>query len=244
MVDLWAQGRGFIGEEVYATERIAKPVLFARDESDTLAFGYGRPIEGLTPVIDLNKKKIIAIEDLGVKPIAPKMSETQQKEKQVSSKDVPLLKPLNITQPEGPSFTIDDHHLKWQGWDLKIGFNPREGLTLHAIQFYDREQSKFRKILYRASCAEMVVPYGDPRPPTYRRNAFDAGEEGLGYNANSLELGCDCVGYIHYLDAIVNTTNGNPRVIKNAICIHEGKYRKSYFFLEISYENSANDDQI
>lgn len=36
--------------------------------------------------------------------------------------------------------------------------------------------------------------------PTYRRSAFDVGEEGLGFNANSLELGCDCVGVIKYLD--------------------------------------------
>ena len=44
---------------------------------------------------------------------------------------------------------------------------------------------------------------------------------GLGFNANSLELGCDCVGYIHYMDATVNTHDGKPNVIKNAVCIHE-----------------------
>jgi primary-amine oxidase len=65
MVDLWAQGRGFLGENDDPTKRIAKPILYARDETDTLSYGYGRPIEGLTPVIDLNKKEIIEIEDLG-----------------------------------------------------------------------------------------------------------------------------------------------------------------------------------
>ena len=33
----------------------------------------------------------------------------------------------------------------------------------------------------------MVVPYGDPNEPHYRKNAFDAGEDGLGKNAHSLK---------------------------------------------------------
>lgn len=33
----------------------------------------------------------------------------------------------------------------------------------------------------------MVVPYGDPNDPHYRKNAFDAGEDGLGKNAHSLK---------------------------------------------------------
>jgi hypothetical protein len=36
----------------------------------------------------------------------------------------------------------------------------------------------------------MVVPYGDPNEPHYRKNAFDAGEDGLGKNAHSLKKVC------------------------------------------------------
>lgn len=39
--------------------------------------------------------------------------------------------------------------------------------------------------------------------------------------ANSLSLGCDCKGAIHYLDAHLPTQNGGIRTIKNAVCIHE-----------------------
>ena len=39
--------------------------------------------------------------------------------------------------------------------------------------------------------------------------------------ANSLSLGCDCKGSIHYLDAEFPTQAGGLRTIKNAICIHE-----------------------
>lgn len=31
------------------------------------------------------------------------------------------------------------------------------------------------------------MPYGDPNEPHYRKNAFDAGEDGLGKNAHSLK---------------------------------------------------------
>jgi primary-amine oxidase len=43
----------------------------------------------------------------------------------------------------------------------------------------------------------------------------------MGAYANSLELGCDCLGHIHYFDADLCTSRGEPLTIKNAICMHE-----------------------
>ena len=81
-----------------------------------------------------------------------------------------------------------------------------------------------RPVLYRASLSEMVVPYGDPAPTHRRKNAFDAGEYNIGALANSLELGCDCLGEIHYFDAVLVDGDGNPLTIKNAVCMHEEDY--------------------
>ena len=53
------------------------------------------------------------------------------------------------------------------------------------------------------------------------KNAFDAGEDGLGRNANPLQLGCDCLGVIHYFDANLVDDKGDAFCIKNAICLHE-----------------------
>ena len=47
--------------------------------------------------------------------------------------------------------------LSWQDWRLRIGFDAREGLTLHQISLAGRP------VIYRASIAEMIVPYGEPR---------------------------------------------------------------------------------
>jgi primary-amine oxidase len=70
----------------------------------------------------------------------------------------------------------------------------------------------------------MVVPYGDPRPTYFHRNAFDIGEYGIGTLANSLENGCDCLGEIRYLDVAVNDSRGGASTIRNAICVHEEDY--------------------
>jgi primary-amine oxidase len=42
--------------------------------------------------------------------------------------------------------------------------------------------------------------------------------------ANSLELGCDCLGWIRYFDGHLCTSRGEPLTIKNAVCMHEEDY--------------------
>ena len=70
----------------------------------------------------------------------------------------------------------------------------------------------------------MVVPYADPSPIRDWQNYFDTGEYLIGQMANSLQLGCDCLGDITYLDTVIADQLGNPRTITNAICIHEEDY--------------------
>ncbi len=72
------------------------------------------------------------------------------------------VRPIEIAQPQGPSFTLDGRHLAWQRWDMRVGFHPREGLVLHDIGYTDGGER--RSICHRASIAELVIPYGDPGP--------------------------------------------------------------------------------
>ena len=97
-------------------------------------------------------------------------------------------KPYRVVQPEGPSFRVNGHQVIWEKWTFRVGFNYREGLTLHDIRYGGRS------LFYRLSLAEMFVPYGDPRAPYPRKAAFDLGNDGAGINANNLRLGCDCLG--------------------------------------------------
>eukprot|EP00977_Amphora_coffeiformis_P018367 scaffold6436_cov158-Amphora_coffeaeformis.AAC.1 len=175
---------------------------------------YAHPVEGLNVIVDIKAMEVIAIEERDAVPVP----ETNVNYDSSMLKDVPVrtdLKDINVSQPDGVSFKMEGHTLKWHEWSILVGFNAREGITLHNIKYGNRP------VCYRASIAEMVVPYGSPRAPHYRKNVFDIGEYGLGNMANSLELGCDCLGSILYLDCWLNDMNGKPYCIKNGICIHE-----------------------
>ncbi|MEB3103925.1 primary-amine oxidase [Paenibacillaceae bacterium T2] len=215
MVDPWSSGH--FGSEEESTRRLSRTLSWVR--SDPGDNGYAHPIEGVIAVVDLNRMEVIRVEDYGAAPYAFKdYNYTAHRVEPLRSD----LKPLSITQPEGPSFTINGHQLSWQKWKFRFSFNAREGLVLHTISYNDG--GKGRPILYRASLSEMVVPYGDPGPTQYTKNAFDAGEYGIGMLANSLEYGCDCVGYIQYFDAILASSRGELIKIKNAVCLHEEDY--------------------
>lgn len=43
------------------------------------------------------------------------------------------LKPLDVVQPEGPSFSVNGNEVSWQKWNFRISFNYREGLVLHNV---------------------------------------------------------------------------------------------------------------
>ncbi len=212
MVDIWSAGN--YGSEEDSTRRLTRPLCFLR--ADATDNGYARPIEGIRPVVDLNLMKVIRVEEYGHWPLPPNAGNYAASRVPDQRTDI---KPLVISQPEGPSFAMNGNSISWQKWDVVIGFNAREGLTLHDIRYTDKGRK--RPILYRASLTEMVVPYGDPQPQQVRKNAFDVGEYGMGMCANSLRLGCDCLGYIQYLDAPMTDSRGGALTIPNAICIHE-----------------------
>jgi primary-amine oxidase len=179
---------------------------------------YASPVSGLHLLVDLNAMELLEIEDSFAVSPPPVMGEYLPG--LVPGQQLRAdLQPLDIVQPQGASFTLDGHLLRWQKWSMRVGFAPREGLVLHTVSYLDGDRE--RSVAYRLSLAELVSPYRDPSPDHRRRMAYDAGEWGLGLMANSLALGCDCLGQIAYLDAVMHDSHGEPRVIENAICIHE-----------------------
>ena len=78
-----------------------------------------------------------------------------------------------------------------------------------------------RNLFYRLALSEMSIPYADPRPPFHRKAAFDLGDAGAGLMANDLKLGCDCLGSIHYLSAVLSNDKGEAMPMENVICVHE-----------------------
>ena len=211
-VDTWPTGN--MGLAVEEGHRTARCILFYREEkSDN---GYARPVDGLMVFVDLDDQAVYHIEDIGTWPVAQERSNYRADD--VTPREG--LETIEITQPDGPSFTITDgNHIRWQNWDVRALLDHTEGLVLQSLGWTDGEQR--RPILRRASLAEMVVPYGEVRETQAFKNALDVGEIGLGRCVNSLVLGCDCLGDITYLDAAWCLDNGTPIAVDQAICIHE-----------------------
>ncbi len=210
-IDPWPTGN--FGIAIEDDRRVARCISYLRDHPTDN--GYARPIEGLIAFVDMARGEVLEIVDLGVYPIPEDPGSYYPEHNGPPRTD---LKPVEITQPDGPSFTVDGSLLAWQKWSLRASMDPNEGLVLHQIT-YDG-----RSIMHRASISEMVVPYGDPSPMHNWKNAFDAGEWGLGRMSNSLTNGCDCLGEIRYLDWHYADEHGNPTKTENAICIHEEDY--------------------
>ncbi len=211
-LDPWPPGT--FGEPHEEGRRLTKVLSYLRTAPDDN--GYARPIEGVLVHVDLGTGEVLFVEDRGVVPIPPESGSYYPEHHEPLRDD---LKPLDITQPDGPSFTVEGNLVRWQRWQLRVTLDPIEGLVLHQVGYED--DGRVRPIMHRASLSEMVVPYGATDPMHRWKNAFDAGEWGMGRMTNSLELGCDCLGEIYYFDAALVTEHGDANVINNAICMHE-----------------------
>ncbi|WP_309710405.1 primary-amine oxidase [Pseudolysinimonas sp.] len=204
---------GFVGRANEVGRRVIRSLTFLRDSDDDIAWAH--PVEGLIVHVDLVANAVIGIEDDGDVPVP---AGTGKYTPDAVGPARTTLKPIEITQPEGPSFAVNGSLVEWENWSLRVDFNSREGLVLHDVAFDGRP------VLTRASVPEMVVPYGDTSPTRFWISYFDAGEYLLGKNANHLELGCDCLGVIHYFDGYVADDHGHAVKIPNVVCMHEEDY--------------------
>lgn len=220
-LDTWPAA--YLTPEDGASRRLGRPLTWLRSKENE--HQYARPVEGLTTLVDLDTMEVLEVEDHGVVPIPAHpgnyipelMAEDGNRPAFKALRDD--VKPLEITQSAGPSFTVDGHEVTWQKWHLNVGWTLREGVVLFDVRYEDG--GELRPVIYRASLSEMVVPYGDPSPTHVRKCVFDEGEVGLGLLASALQLGCDCLGEIHYFDGVINDQDGNAVVLEHAICMHE-----------------------
>ncbi|SJM62574.1 primary-amine oxidase [Gulosibacter sp. 10] len=180
---------------------------------------WAHPVEGLIALVNLTERRVVKVEDEGDVPV-PMEHGNYGLDAQGPART--SLKPIDISMPEGPSFSVDGGLVQWENWKFRVGFNAREGLVLNTVSFRDGDED--RPVLTRASVPEMVVPYGDPNFTRYWISYFDAGEYLLGKSANSLALGCDCLGVIHYFDGFVADDHGHAHKIPQVICMHEEDY--------------------
>lgn len=220
MNDPWTYGTDDANER----RRFFQCYMYIALNDDPEANHYSTPLP-LAPIFDAHTLELVRIEklpmgvDAGVdeetKPWTPVKPVEYSANLLGADRLRKDLKPLQVVQPEGPSFTINQRAVSWQKWTFQLGWSLREGPILHDVR-YDG-----RPLFYRVSMSEMTVPYGDPRSPYHRKQAFDLGDSGFGLTSNSLSLGCDCLGLIAYFDGIRTAADGTPVVMPNVVCMHE-----------------------
>ncbi len=210
-IDPWSAGHFGFPEEKGV--RVFRGVSYYKGDSKNY---YARPIEGVVAYVDMNAKRVIKVVDSGVVPVA-KATADYHPDAVGKMREAP--KPLQIIQPQGASFTVAGNEVRWQKWRFRFGVHPREGLVLYTVGYED--QGRLRSLLYRASLSEMVVPYGDPGPSWFFRNAFDEGEFGIGRFANSLDPLNDAPENATYFGAVFPSDMGGPMEVPRAVALFE-----------------------
>jgi primary-amine oxidase len=216
LVTCYATPGGYIGLKEQDGSRIGwGGCLYNIDNQN----GYeDREIPGIFFTVNMVTKKITRFEDYGITPL-PAVSLIYDAD---GSPVPPGTKPIVVSQPQGPSFTIKDGEVSWQNWHFRFRLDPRSGPIVNLASL--DVQGKRRSVLYEGSLSEMYVPYMDPEE-TWNSHVFlDAGEyfqnTGLGI-LKPLAKGVDCPDYATFFSMTYFHDDGTPFSRPQVACLFE-----------------------
>ena len=177
---------------------------------------FGKPIEGLFAVVDLNAREVVEVIDTGIVPISTDTHDYD--EASVGALRAPL-KPVRMTSADGGNYGIDGGVISWQKWRFHVRFDRRQGAIISNVAY--RENGETRSVLYQGALSEIFVPYMDPDIGWSFRTYMDAGEYGFGLLTSPLMPGSDCPAAATYLDATIADDEGNPLTLEGIACLFE-----------------------
>jgi primary-amine oxidase len=122
--DGWAVG----ADERYGFDRRLQQGL-AYWRSSGLDNQYAHPLD-FCMVIDTEREEVLRIDIRrvdGKRVPVPRKSHNFLPEFIKDGYITDRLKPIDVTQPKGVSFTMDGNELSWAGFKMHVGFNYREG---------------------------------------------------------------------------------------------------------------------
>lgn len=216
---------GWFGKKEEEKRRLIKVQCYSM--KDTANF-YMRPIEGLTVLLDMDTKQVVEISDQGRNIPIPKADNTdyryssQQQQQLRQQRQQPVINPVSIEQPKGPSFVVEDEHMvKWANWEFHLKPDPRAGVIISGAKVRDPDTEEMRSVMYKGFTSELFVPYMDPTDAWYFKTYMDAGEYGFGLQAMPLDPLNDCPRNAYYMDAVFPAADGKPYVRSNMICVFE-----------------------
>ena len=178
-------------EERARGRRLARVLAYARPSLAGNA--YARPLQGILGLVDVDTGELVHFEDRDPVALPPGDGEYRAGQAGPLRDDV---REIRITQPDGPSFIVEGSAVHWQKWHLRVD-SPAA-----------RDWSSIRwDTTTAAGCARSSIARRTPRWSC--RMPIRTGSTCLRLTSvsstsarwPSLELGCDCLGAIHYFDA-------------------------------------------
>jgi Cu2+-containing amine oxidase len=202
---------------------------------------YLQPISGIMVWLNENAKpcgKILKVQDSGVVPVQNGLALFNCPPNAYYNEYRGTLKPLQMCQPQGPSFKINGancssnceaklcgsgNEIIWEKWKFHFSMHPTWGLQLNLVSFNDKKNQSdpdnYRSILYQANLAEVITPYGSPM--TVNHNFLDLGEYQTRLYITSLQRGIDVPPYATMLSPVFVQEDGTLLQYNNAFAIYE-----------------------
>lgn len=197
-----------------AGRRLFKVNCFDGRETENF---WGRPLEGVTAIVDIDEQKVVRLVDTGVMPMPT--SPAGYTAAEVTPQSPP--KPLKWVEQKGHDYTLDGETVNWHNWQFHVRLDPRVGPIFSLVNYRDRDQDRWRSVMYEGALSELFVPYQSTDPNWYFRTYMDAGEYGAGKLVVPLERDLDCPSTAVYLDAVYADDMGQPYTQADAACIFE-----------------------
>jgi primary-amine oxidase len=202
---------GYSGDPAEAGLRLARVTCFDTSLSGNSV--WGRPIEGLHAVIELDEGKVLRLVDTGPIPL-------NRGTHSFAGTPPSPARPLDDALV-GAGIVLDGGRtgaaVRWKNWSFHYRMDRRAGLILSLLRYRDGERD--RLVLYRGSIAELFVPYMDPDPNWSFRTWLDVGENDFGLMASELRPGIDCPADAAFLDALLPDSRGEPLHGASVACL-------------------------
>jgi primary-amine oxidase len=197
---------GYFADTAEEGRRLLKIACF--DTAGSRNNVWGRPIEGLHAVVDLDERKVIRLVDTGIVPVSRDPAN-------FAGSDGATPAPASTTR----GFTLNGNEVRWKNWSFHFRLDGRVGPILSLVRYNDHQRE--RMVLYRGSLAEVFVPYMDPDSGWSFRTFLDAGEYGIGVLTSPLVRGNDCPADAGFIDATLPDETGEPVLVKSRMCLFE-----------------------
>jgi primary-amine oxidase len=186
---------------------------------------YVYPLPGLLAWVDANGKpnpSLLLLNDEEVSPIIsePDLMNINYPPNPYASGYRLTQKPINMSMPQGPSWTYQNGWIMWENWKMFVSFDQNIGVILNMLQYKDPKLG-WRMIAYQINVQEAITAYGNDEYGGRNENFLDFGEYQYRLYASNLDPSVDGVPYMNTYPVSFIDDTGSLITYPNAIGIYE-----------------------